>query len=131
MTYVFDTSAFMETWNNLYPPDTFSDLWERIDGLIDDGRIISPDEVEKEMARKDDALKSWAKARQQAFVKLDGARRSPTNILACSTKSPARTGRIPSSWRLHWIDTQRWSPRRSRGAISTRRAFRTSVSGRR
>lgn len=72
MIYVFDTSALIEPWNDLYPPDTFPDLWERIDGLIKAKRIISPDEALRELARKDDGVHAWAKARPQMFVKLDG-----------------------------------------------------------
>jgi hypothetical protein len=70
--YVFDTSAFIETWNHLYPVDTFPGLWDRIDALIQAGRIVAPDEVQRELARQDDGIHAWAKKRHQMFVKLDG-----------------------------------------------------------
>ncbi len=73
MIYCFDTSAFIQGWNDLYPPDTFPALWTRISGLIEDARIIAPDEVLRELGRKDDELKSWVKENQQAFVEWKGS----------------------------------------------------------
>lgn len=73
MIYVFDTSAFIEGWNDLYPPDTFPDLWVRVEGLIEQGKIIAPDEVSRELGRKDDALKAWGKANRKAFVAWEGS----------------------------------------------------------
>jgi uncharacterized protein DUF4411 len=71
--YCFDTSAFIQGWNDLYPPDTFPDLWERIVALIEEQRIVAPDEVFRELGRKDDQLKAWAKVHRQVFVEWNGA----------------------------------------------------------
>lgn len=73
MIYCFDTSGWIQGWNDLYPIDTFPSLWGSIDKLIASGEIISPDEVMHELKRKDDGVYRWAKARSDIFVKLDGA----------------------------------------------------------
>ena len=72
MTYCFDSSGWIQAWNDL-PQGTFPGLWDRIHGLVEESRIISPDEVLREVARKDDAVHAWVKARSKLFVRLDGS----------------------------------------------------------
>jgi hypothetical protein len=71
--YCFDTSGWIQAWNDLYPQDTFPSLWEKMDALIREGRIIAPEEVLVELKRKDDGVHLWAKERAEMFVKLDGS----------------------------------------------------------
>ncbi len=73
MIYCFDTSGLIQTWNDLYPRDTFPSLWDNIDALVDKQRIVSPDEVLRELSRQDDDLHAWAKARPGMFIKTDGS----------------------------------------------------------
>lgn len=48
-------------------------LWERIDGLIQGGRLIATDEVLTEIKRGDDGLIGWSKKRKTMFVAPDKA----------------------------------------------------------
>lgn len=69
--YCFDTSALMDAWNRYYPPDVLPPLWDKLDGFAATGKAISPDEVLKELSKKDDALYKWTKRRPALFVPLD------------------------------------------------------------
>jgi hypothetical protein len=70
--YCFDTSGWIQTWNDLYPREVFPSLWENIEGLITADRIICPDEVFRELGRKDDGIAKWAKAQGKMFRPLEG-----------------------------------------------------------
>lgn len=71
MTYSIDTSALLDGWRRHYPPDVFASIWERIDGLISDGKLCAIDEVRSELERKDDDVFRWAKSRENFFVPID------------------------------------------------------------
>ena len=60
--YSFDTSAFIETWHRLLPPNTFVTLWERLETMIDEGRIRAVEEVKVELDRRDDEVKALGKS---------------------------------------------------------------------
>lgn len=69
LTYCIDTSG----WTRLkrgYPLSNFPSLWSRLDGLINDSRLISPDEVYRELARQSDELFNWVKSRKTIFKKM-------------------------------------------------------------
>lgn len=68
----------MDGWNRYYPPDVIPALWEQLDRLAGTGTIICPDEVLREIARKDDALHKWVKKRPRLFYPLD----DPTQVAA-------------------------------------------------
>jgi len=65
--YSIDTSALIDL-TRLYPRVTFLGLWERIEVMVVDRRIIAPGEVLAELERKDDELVRWAKGQTQLFV---------------------------------------------------------------
>jgi hypothetical protein len=71
LAYCFDTSALLQCWARYYPVDVFPGLWDRLDGMIESGEIQCPDEVGREIAKKDDGLNEWVKARPQLLVALD------------------------------------------------------------
>jgi hypothetical protein len=54
-----------------YPPDVFPKIWERVESLISEGRGISPEEVWKEINRRSDEMRQWAKSQSKLFVPLD------------------------------------------------------------
>ena len=58
--YCVDTSSFIEMKES-YPNDIFPNLWENIEKLCKNGRLIDPDEVKKEIEKGDDDLKKWIK----------------------------------------------------------------------
>lgn len=68
MSYVFDTSALVGAWVRLYPPDLFAGLWDHMDELAADGRLLVPEEVLDELKAQDDDLLSWVKARSETVV---------------------------------------------------------------
>jgi hypothetical protein len=69
--YCFDTSGFMDGWVRHYPYDVFPDLWNKMDGLIGNGTIISSTEVFEEIKKKDDDLSKWMNGRKSMLVDID------------------------------------------------------------
>lgn len=59
--FVFDTSAFINGWNDHYPPPTFTRVWEYLETQMDQGIVIAPRAVLVEIERRTDALTKWAK----------------------------------------------------------------------
>jgi hypothetical protein len=69
MAYCWDTSAFIHSWVRTSPPDIFVSLWERLDGEIAVGRVLSPEEVYVELERQEgDTLLAWVKERKASLV---------------------------------------------------------------
>lgn len=92
MTYCIDTSALMDAWIRNYPQEAFPTLWRKIDVLIDDGRLISSEEVLHELERKEgDALHAWAKGRRAIFAPLDDA------VQACASEIMAKHPQLVDS----------------------------------
>lgn len=74
-SYCIDTSALIDL-KRLYPRKIFPSLWENIEKLISQGRIVSPREVFKELeqyADKNDELLKWTKKHKKMFKDLDDA----------------------------------------------------------
>lgn len=69
--YCIDTSSLIAAWSERYPIKHFPGFWNRLDQLILDGRLLSPDEVKREITKKSDGLWDWVKARKGLFVELD------------------------------------------------------------
>ncbi|MFN3976327.1 MAG: DUF4411 family protein [Aquificaceae bacterium] len=73
--YIIDTSSLIEM-KNKYPEDTFPTLWEKMNELYTNGRLIAPVEVKKEIEKGDDKLTEWIKDKKNMFIKPD---KSQTN----------------------------------------------------
>jgi len=71
LKYSIDTSAILHAWRRAYPPDLFPSLWEKFDGLIDDGCLIATDEVLVELEKMDDEVLKWARRHEKMFIPLD------------------------------------------------------------
>jgi Domain of unknown function (DUF4411) len=69
--YCIDSSSLIAAWSEHYPPTAFPGVWEKVDELIAAGRFCSPDEVSKEVSRKDDELKEWVKTHRGMFIPVD------------------------------------------------------------
>jgi len=65
-----DTSAWIGM-KQVYPARTFPTLWNKLDTLTKNTRLISPNEVFKELERKDDEVFKWVKQRKKIFSKLN------------------------------------------------------------
>ena len=57
--YSFDTSALIDGIERFYPIENFPALWNRIDELIDTGRLHVSEEAWNEAISVDSVLKNW------------------------------------------------------------------------
>ncbi len=73
MPFCVDTSGWLDGWRRNYPPDVFKTLWVSIEMLIERGEIISSEEVYVELAKKDDDLHKWIKARKSMLIPTEEA----------------------------------------------------------
>lgn len=70
--YSIDSSALIHGWHRIYRPKNFGFVWERLDTLIEEGRLRSSIEVYNELEKKDDELFEWCKERKEKmFVEID------------------------------------------------------------
>ncbi len=69
--YCIDTSALLDGWTRYYPPDVFPVLWERLEQLIAEGRLITTEEVLIELEKKDDEVHAWAREHREMFQPID------------------------------------------------------------
>ena len=82
MIYCIDTSAILDGWVRYYPLDVFPALWKNLEAMIEDEELIAPEEVLREIEKKEDELHKWAKAQERMFHPLDEAvQRATTEIL--------------------------------------------------
>ena len=65
--YIIDTSSLIEL-NKHNPMDVYPGVWQRIEQLIDTGRLLAPKEVFYEIGNIDDQLHSWSKMQDKLFV---------------------------------------------------------------
>jgi hypothetical protein len=49
------------------PAKRYPEPWDRLDDLIEDSRLIAPDEVLHELHGRDDPLLKWARERKKMF----------------------------------------------------------------
>jgi len=69
--YCIDTSALIAGWQERYPIENFPSFWQRMDALIDGGRLTAPIEVWREVSKRSDELHAWLSARKQMFRELE------------------------------------------------------------
>lgn len=72
MSYVVDTSALIAAWSERYPTKRVPNFWKEMDGLIDSRRVVSPEDVRREIKEKSDGLGEWLNGRRNMFIELDG-----------------------------------------------------------
>jgi hypothetical protein len=68
--YCIDTSSLVAL-KRYYPRKSLRALWDLLEQLADDGRLIAPHEVRRELDQVEDEMKAWAKARSGIFVPID------------------------------------------------------------
>jgi hypothetical protein len=71
VVYCIDTSALISAWQENYPPENFPRVWERLDGLIAEKRLVAPVEVLREIGKRSDELHAWLKERGGMFRELE------------------------------------------------------------
>lgn len=85
-TYSIDTSALVHGWVRAYPISVpmFRPVWEKLDELIEDGRLRASAEVLSEIKKQDDDLAAWCDERPHLFVEIedDPIQEQVANLLA-------------------------------------------------
>ena len=72
--YCIDTSALIAAWYERYKPNRFPKLWEQLDQLITDGRLVSSSLVLRECSKqRSEELHAWLKPRETMFLVPDEA----------------------------------------------------------
>jgi Domain of unknown function (DUF4411) len=66
--FSFDTSAYVGIWKRYYPPENFPTLWQRIEDMAANGKIISSKTVLEELEHQDDDVLDWAKMQNGTFL---------------------------------------------------------------
>jgi hypothetical protein len=68
MKFCIDTSSLLRA-KRVYPRENFPTLWENLSRLIAEQRLMSSEEVLRELAHKeDDVVYAWAKLHVAAFL---------------------------------------------------------------
>lgn len=72
MIYVFDTNSLSEL--NAYYPDIFKEFWNKFDGVVSSGQVISTREVFPEIERSGlEHVVTWAKDNKATFFTMPTA----------------------------------------------------------
>jgi len=66
--FVFDTSAFINGSRHHYYLETMQPVWDLVEQAIDDGRIVIPREVYREIVEQDDAISELVKRHKNAVM---------------------------------------------------------------
>ena len=92
-SYCIDSSSLIKLKQD-YPRKTFPPVWDRIEGLIEEGRLFAPLEVFKEI-EKDDVLGPWCKKRKQKlFRALDSTQWAVAKQIADKFPQLAKSGKF-------------------------------------
>lgn len=67
-SYCFDTSSFIECWSGRYRRTTFPGLWTKLEGVVAEGQISSPEEVLSEVKKKEDGLHAYLKGEKEKLI---------------------------------------------------------------
>ena len=71
MKYCIDTSSILHAWIEAYPPTNFPPVWDKLNDFISKGKLISSEEVLRELKKKHDPAYEWAKGHPGLFLPLD------------------------------------------------------------
>lgn len=82
MNYIIDACALIDASKN-YPinMETFEPIWNKLDEMINEGRLLSSIEVKFEILDED--LLSWLKNRKSLFVPLDRTIQEKVTEILC------------------------------------------------
>lgn len=94
--YSFDTSGLIDGLERFYPVENFPALWEKVDELIDEGRLHISEEVWNEAISVDSVVKSWctdvSANRERCIVPTDAAIAAIAGSIAALFPKWARQG---------------------------------------
>lgn len=89
--FCLDTSAFINPWWRMWPPDLAPRFWDDLAALASRGGLVVSEEVREELERKDDELAAWARAHVPEWHPLTD------EVQAVATEIMARWGRLVDS----------------------------------
>lgn len=90
--YCADASSLLKLKQD-FRRSVFPTLWERVEKLIRDGRLIAANEVLEEI-KKDDVIGPWAKKHKKMFRKLDQKQIELAREVATRFQELAKPGRF-------------------------------------
>ncbi len=68
IVYCIDSSTMIDAGERYYPSDIFSSFWDKLDGLVDEGRLKAPETLISELQEKDDAWRDWVYQRKAKMI---------------------------------------------------------------
>jgi hypothetical protein len=69
--FVFDTSCYINGQRDHLPVATFPSVWELVGQALEDGRVILPREVYREVTDHDDDVAAWIRQYERRQVEPD------------------------------------------------------------
>ena len=66
MIYIIDSNSLINIFKHIYRK-RFPSFWEKFDGMVEEGEIISAREVFNEISEHSDDLAKWAKSNKSIF----------------------------------------------------------------
>lgn len=98
--YCIDTSSLINL-KRFYPRKSLPALWDLLEQLATEGRLIAPHEVRRELDQVDDEMKGWAKTQSGIFVPIDaeqGQALKEVQTLFPGISAPAKLGPHADPW---------------------------------
>jgi rRNA maturation endonuclease Nob1 len=69
--YIIDANSLIDLWVDRYPKDLFPSVWSKFEILVKARSLVTPEEVLRELSKKDDGLHEWVKAQEGMVVPID------------------------------------------------------------
>jgi len=93
--YCIDTSALIAAWYERYKPNRFPKLWDQLDQLITDGRLLSSSLVLRECSKqRSEELHTWLKPREAMFVVPDETVQGQVDHIVNTYKGLVSAGKV-------------------------------------
>lgn len=82
--YCIDTNSLILGRIERYPYPAFRSLWDNIEQLVHDGRLIAPEDVFAELKHHEDDVTAWATQHRQLFVPFEHRMAESLALLAAA-----------------------------------------------
>lgn len=66
--YCIDSCSFIDAGERYYPQDIFPAFWDRLEALLDEGRLKAPVTLLEELQRKDEGWRDWVYSREAKLI---------------------------------------------------------------
>jgi hypothetical protein len=102
--FCIDSSVLIHLRNLPREARFFEPIWTGLEGLVRDGRLMSPKEVRDEIYRQDDVVAKWCKAQKALFAEVDpGQEASVKKIMARFPAVAAEAQRLMGPYGDPWV----------------------------